>query len=193
MKVIVIAALSLVLFAGQAVAEEKKQMSEKEKLSYSLGFTEGGRVAGFLKSQDVGGETDTVIEGFKAGISGAKFLAENAKKEGVVVLPSGLQYRIIKAGTGPMPKATNRVKVNYRGTLIDGTEFDSSYKRGEPAEFHVDKVIAGWTEALEHMETGSKWELFIPANLAYGERGAGPKIGPDAALVFEVELLSIEK
>jgi len=233
MKVIVIAALSLVLFAGQAVAEEKKQMSEKEKLSYSLGFTEGGRVAGFLKSQDVGVETDTVIEGFKAGISGAKpvlaeqeiqqtidglqksvaakqaerfkeaaaknkeagakFLAENAKKEGVVVLPSGLQYRIIKAGTGPMPKATNRVKVNYRGTLIDGTEFDSSYKRGEPAEFHVDKVIAGWTEALEHMETGSKWELFIPANLAYGERGAGPKIGPDAALVFEVELLSIEK
>ena len=123
---------------------------------------------------------------------GEAFLAENKKKEGVKVLPSGLQYKVIKEGSGAMPKATDMVTVNYRGTLIDGTEFDSSYKRGQPATFQVGGVIKGWTEALQLMKAGSKWELFVPGDLAYGERGAGPQIGPNSVLVFEVELLSIK-
>lgn len=233
MKVFVIAALSLALLAGQAAAEEKKEMSEKEKISYSIGYLQGSGMAAFFKNQGVDLDTDTVIEAFKAGLTGLKaplteqemhetmnsfqktiasrqaeraketaeknskageaFLAANAKKEGVFTLPSGLQYRILKEGTGPLPKATDKVKVNYRGTLIDGTEFDSSYKRGEPAVFQVDKVIAGWTEALQLMKTGSKWEVFIPAKLAYGDRAVGSVIGPDSVLVFDIELLSIEK
>lgn len=120
----------------------------------------------------------------------AAFLAANATKEGVVTLPSGLQYKILVAGTGPKPTASDSVVCNYRGTLLDKTEFDSSYKRGQPATFGVSGVIKGWTEALQLMPVGSKWQLFIPANLAYGERGQGP-IGPDATLVFEVELISI--
>lgn len=122
---------------------------------------------------------------------GEAFLAENKKKDGVKTTASGLQYKIIKAGSGQKPKATDSVTVNYRGTLIDGTEFDSSYKRGESASFPVDGVIKGWTEALQLMPIGSKWQLFIPSSLAYGERGAGREIGPNATLVFEVELLSI--
>lgn len=120
------------------------------------------------------------------------FLAENKKKEGVKTTSSGLQYKVIKDGEGPMPKATDTVTVNYRGTLIDGTEFDSSYKRGEAATFPVEGVIAGWTEALQLMKVGSKYQLFIPSNLAYGERGAGQAIGPNSTLIFEVELLSIK-
>lgn len=123
---------------------------------------------------------------------GEAFLAANAKKEGVKTLPSGLQYKVITEGKGKSPKATDTVTVNYRGTLIDGTEFDSSYKRGEPATFQVNGVIKGWTEALQLMKEGSKWQLFIPSNLAYGERGAGGVIGPNATLIFEVELLSIK-
>jgi FKBP-type peptidyl-prolyl cis-trans isomerase FklB len=123
---------------------------------------------------------------------GAAFLAENAKKEGVVTLPSGLQYKVLTAGTGPKPTATDQVVCNYRGTLLDKTEFDSSYKRGQPATFPVSGVIKGWTEALQLMPVGSKWELFIPADLAYGERGQGP-IAPTATLVFDVELLSIKE
>jgi FKBP-type peptidyl-prolyl cis-trans isomerase FklB len=114
----------------------------------------------------------------------------------VVTLPSGLQYKILKAGTGPKPAATDEVVCNYRGILIDGTEFDSSYKRGTPATFPVDKVIKGWTEALQLMPVGSKWELFVPSNLAYGERGAGQRgadvIAPNSTLIFEVELMSIK-
>jgi len=123
---------------------------------------------------------------------GDAFLAANKTKPGVVTLPSGLQYKIVKEGTGPKPAATDTVTVNYRGTLINGTEFDSSYKRGEPATFPVGGVIKGWTEALQLMPVGSKWELYIPSDLAYGARGAGADIGPNATLVFEVELLSIK-
>src|SRR5712675_299807 len=123
---------------------------------------------------------------------GVAFLEANKTKEGVVTLPSGLQYKILQAGTGPKPAATDTVVCNYRGTLLDNTEFDSSYKRGQPATFPVGGVIKGWTEALQLMPVGSKWQLFIPADLAYGERGAGGDIGPNATLIFEVELVSIE-
>jgi FKBP-type peptidyl-prolyl cis-trans isomerase FklB len=122
---------------------------------------------------------------------GEAFLAENKKKDGVKTLPSGLQYKVIKEGTGKVPKATDTVTTHYRGTLIDGTEFDSSYKRGQPASFPVNGVIPGWTEALQLMKTGSKWQLFIPSNLAYGERGSGT-IGPNAVLVFEIELIAVK-
>jgi FKBP-type peptidyl-prolyl cis-trans isomerase FklB len=124
---------------------------------------------------------------------GDAFLAENKKKDGVVTLPSGLQYKIIQDGDGVKPKPSDTVTVNYRGTLIDGTEFDSSYKRGQPASFKVTGVIAGWTEALQLMKAGSKWQLFIPSNLAYGERGAGRDITPNATLIFEVELISVQE
>lgn len=232
MRVFIIAVLSLVFFAGQAVAEEKKPMSEKEKLSYSIGYTQGNNMTGFFKAQSVELDTNTVVEAFKAGFSGAKpvlteqeihqtlselqkniaakqaegmketaeknkkageaFLAENKKKEGVITLPDGLQYKVLKEGAGKTPKATDKVQVNYRGTLIDGREFDSSYKRGEPATFQVNAVIPGWAEALQLMKAGSKWEVFIPSSLAYGEKGAGHMIGPDSTLIFEIELLSIE-
>lgn len=122
---------------------------------------------------------------------GKAFLEINRMKEGVVALASGLQYREIKAGTGRSPKATDKVTTHYKGTLLDGTTFDSSYDRGEPATFPVNGVIAGWTEALQMMKEGAIWELFIPANLAYGTRGAGGKIGPNATLVFTVELLNV--
>lgn len=122
---------------------------------------------------------------------GQAFLELNRSKEGVVVLASGLQYREIKAGNGKSPKATDQVTTHYKGTLIDGTTFDSSYDRGEPAQFPVNGVIAGWTEALQLMKEGAVWELFIPASLAYGARGAGAKIGPNATLVFTVELLKV--
>ena len=122
---------------------------------------------------------------------GAAFLAANATKPGVVTLPSGLQYKILAAGTGPKPTADDRVVCNYRGMLLDNTEFDSSYKRGQPATFPVTGVIKGWTEALQLMPVGSKWQLVLPPDLAYGARGAGDAIGPDETLIFEVELLSI--
>jgi FKBP-type peptidyl-prolyl cis-trans isomerase FklB len=123
---------------------------------------------------------------------GEAFLAANKGKDGVVTLPSGLQYKVLTQGTGPKPAAADTVVCNYRGTLINGTEFDSSYKRGQPATFPVSGVIKGWTEALPLMPVGSKWQLFIPAELAYGERAPGPEIGPNATLIFEVELLSIQ-
>ncbi len=124
---------------------------------------------------------------------GDSFLAENKKKEGVKTLQSGLQYKVIKVGVGKKPKLNDYVTTHYRGTLIDGTEFDSSYKRGQPATFQVSGVIPGWTEALQLMETGAKWQLFIPPNLAYGERGSGGVIGPNATLIFEIELISIQE
>jgi len=123
---------------------------------------------------------------------GDAFLAANKSKEGVVTLPSGLQYKVLTAGTGPKPTTSDSVVCNYKGTLIDGKEFDSSYKRGQPATFPVTGVIKGWTEALQLMPVGSKWQLFVPADLAYGERGPSPDIGPNATLIFEVELLSIQ-
>ena len=122
-----------------------------------------------------------------------EFLAANKTKEGVVSLENGLQYKVLKSGTGPSPKDTNVVKVHYRGTLLDGREFDSSYKRGEPAEFPLNQVIKGWTEALQLMHVGDKWELYIPPELGYKEQGAGEMIQPNSALIFEVELLDIVK
>jgi FKBP-type peptidyl-prolyl cis-trans isomerase FklB len=123
---------------------------------------------------------------------GDAFLAENKTREGVVTLDSGLQYKVLTAGEGKKPTIDDTVVCNYRGTLINGTEFDSSYKRNQPATFPVKGVIKGWTEALQLMPAGSKWQLFIPPNLAYGERGTGNLIGPNATLVFEVELISIQ-
>ncbi|HMK60870.1 MAG TPA: FKBP-type peptidyl-prolyl cis-trans isomerase [Dissulfurispiraceae bacterium] len=233
MRQFLIAALCLAILTGQSVAEEKKNMSEKEKLSYSMGYTQGTSMAGFFKAQSIDVDTNTFVRALKEGLSGTQpamtdqemrervtalqkelmvkkaeqakalaeknkkqgesFLAENKKKEGVITLPDGLQYKIITDGKGDKPKATDKVKVNYKGTLIDGTEFDSSYKRGEPAVFDVDKVIAGWTETLQLMKVGSKWTVYIPSALAYGERGAGSAIGPNQTLIFDIDLLSIEK
>jgi FKBP-type peptidyl-prolyl cis-trans isomerase FklB len=124
--------------------------------------------------------------------AGDAFLAANKNKEGVITLPSGLQYKVLTQGTGAKPAASDTVTCNYKGTLVDGTEFDSSYKRGEPANFPVGGVIKGWTEALQLMPVGSKWQLFIPPNLAYGEQGAGADIPPNSTLIFEIELISIQ-
>ncbi len=230
MRALAIAVMSLFFIAGLAVAAEQQGMkSQKEKLSYSIGYDMGNN----LKKQSIDVDPDALAKGLKDALTGNKaeisdqemrdtitafqkefmakraermkelaeknkkegdaFLAENKKKEGVVTLPSGLQYKVLKEGTGKIPQKTDKVKVNYKGSLIDGTEFDSSYKRGEPAVFEADKVIPGWTEVLQLMKEGSKWEVFIPANLAYGERGAGGVIGPNQTLIFEIELLSIEK
>jgi FKBP-type peptidyl-prolyl cis-trans isomerase FklB len=123
---------------------------------------------------------------------GEAFLTENKTKDGIVTLPDGLQYKILKEGTGPKPSATDSVVCNYKGTLIDGTEFDSSYKRGQPATFPVGQVIKGWTEILQLMPVGSKWQVFVPSDLGYGIRGAGGSIGPNSTLIFEIELLSIQ-
>jgi FKBP-type peptidyl-prolyl cis-trans isomerase FklB len=123
---------------------------------------------------------------------GEKFLAENKKKEGVKTTSSGLQYKVVKEGNGPQPKDTDTVVANYRGTLIDGTEFDSSYKRGQPATFPLNRVIKGWTEGLQLMKVGSKYQFFIPASLAYGEQQMGPDIGPSSTLIFDVELVGIQ-
>lgn len=131
--------------------------------------------------------------GEKNQAEGQKFLEENAKKDGIKVTDSGLQYEVLVEGTGVSPAETDKVKVHYRGTLIDGTEFDSSYAREEPVVFGVNQVIPGWTEGLQLMKTGAKWRLFIPSDLAYGSRGAGQSIGPNSTLIFDVELLDIVK
>lgn len=205
------------------------QMTQKEKVSYSIGRDIGDN----LKSQEIDVDAGMLARGISDSISGAAgimseserqavmaafqqelmakrtekrkvdtdknkaegqaFLEKNKKNKGVKVLPSGLQYKVLVDGKGAKPGATDTVKVNYRGTLINGKEFDSSYKRGTPATFPVNGVIKGWTEALQLMKTGSKWELYIPSEIAYGERGAGADIGPNATLIFTVELLSIEK
>jgi FKBP-type peptidyl-prolyl cis-trans isomerase FklB len=131
-------------------------------------------------------------DGSKNLDAGKKFLAENKSKEGVQTTASGLQYKVIKMGNGPKPTSSDRVKCHYKGTLIDGKQFDSSIERGEPAVFPVTGVIAGWTEVLQMMPVGSKWQVFIPSELGYGDRGAGDDIGPNATLIFEIELLGIE-
>jgi FKBP-type peptidyl-prolyl cis-trans isomerase FklB len=146
-------------------------------------------------------EAAKYADGAKNLKDGQAFLAENKKKEGVkvhmVTLPDGtraeFQYKILKSGTGESPKPTDTVTVNYTGTLIDGTVFDSSVERGQPATFPLDHVIPGWTEALQLMKVGDKWQIFLPAKLAYGEQSPSPKIGPNSTLIFEVELLSIDK
>lgn len=191
----------------------------KEKASYAIGLNWGKS----MHHDDVDLDPNIILRGLKDGMAGGKtlltdeeakkaisdfqadlrvkqdgkvqaFLADNKKKEGVVTLPSGLQYKILKEGTGPKPTADDTVVCDYRGTLIDNTEFDSSYKRGQPATFPVGRVIKGWTEALQLMPVGSKWQLVIPPDLGYGPRGGpqGSGIGPNAPLVFEVELISIQ-
>lgn len=142
-------------------------------------------VTTYLQEQEAG-------KGKAAREEGEKFLAENAAKEGVTVLPSGLQYMVLSEGTGRQPAATDKVKCHYEGRLTDGTVFDSSYRRGEPAVFPLNGVIAGWTEGLQHMKEGAKYRFFIPYRLAYGERGAGSSIPPYAALVFDVELIEVQ-
>jgi FKBP-type peptidyl-prolyl cis-trans isomerase FklB len=148
-------------------------------------------IADFQKTQMAKQAETTQKLSEKNKADGEKFLAENGKKEGVKTLPSGLQYKEITPGKGKSPKTTDTVTTHYKGTLIDGKEFDSSYKRGQPATFQVSGVIPGWTEALQLMKEGAKWQLFVPHNLAYGERGAGREIGPNATLIFEVELVSV--
>ncbi|MEJ6682211.1 MAG: FKBP-type peptidyl-prolyl cis-trans isomerase [Flavobacteriales bacterium] len=195
--------------------------NELEKLSYSLGANVGASlkaqgitdldleifmealndqvIIGDLKMSQQ--EMDEFLQDFfgkkqaeqaeKAGAEGQQFLAENAKKDGVTVTDSGLQYEVMKEGIGEMPKATDNVTTHYHGTLISGQVFDSSVERGEPATFPVNGVIPGWVEALQLMPVGSKWKLFVPSDLAYGDRGAGQQIGPHTALIFEVELIGI--
>ena len=170
-------------------------------MNNSLSFQLGTSVAQYLLQY---GEKELNYDEFKQGVDfvlkqslkakeeGEKFLAENAKRPGVKVTPSGLQYEVLDATLGQKPNATNTVRVHYEGTLPDGTVFDSSYKRGEPISFPLNGVIAGWTEGLQLMSVGSKYKLFIPYNLGYGERGAGASIPPYAALIFTVELLGIE-
>ena len=150
-------------------------------------------LAAFEKVMRAKQEETRKAVGEKNKKEGEVFLAANKAKEGVKTAPSGLQYKVIKPGTGKKPQATDTVTVHYRGTLADGTEFDSSYRRGKPATFPVSGVIPGWTEALQLMEEGAKWQVVIPSKLAYGEQGAGQAIGPNATLIFEVELISIQE
>jgi FKBP-type peptidyl-prolyl cis-trans isomerase FklB len=200
---------------------EKKLTGKLDKFSYSLGMSIAGNLIQsgvktvnpeiFLEAfKDVfegempkilPEEANKILEEYigkanaeKGGDNqevGLKFLAENAKKKEVTELPSGLQFQVLKEGEGDMPKATDKVRCHYHGTLIDGTVFDSSVERGQPADFPVNGVIQGWVEALQLMSTGSKWKLFIPSELAYGQQGAGGAIGPNTALIFDVELLEI--
>lgn len=195
--------------------------NDSEKFSYALGLSISANliqtgvkeinpqafvtalkdVFGGVKPQISPEEANRILESFVASTQegeGAKnleegllFLAENLQKEGVTELPSGLQYEILKEGDGAIPTANDQVKCHYHGTLIDGTVFDSSVQRGEPATFPVNGVIQGWVEALQLMSVGSKWKLYIPSELAYGSRGAGGAIAPNTTLIFEVELLEI--
>ena len=158
------------------------KLSEEEQQAAILGLEEAA-LAKAMAERKAAGEV--------AKAAGEKFLTANKEKEGVKTLPSGLQYSVITEGDGDAPKATDTVTVNYKGTLVDGTVFDSSYDRGEPVSFPVNEVIPGWTEALQLMKPGAKWQLFVPADLAYGKEGAGNAIPPNAALVFDVELLKI--
>ena len=149
-------------------------------------------VQNFFREQETKQQAAAAAAGKAAKAAGEAFLAENAKKEGVVALPSGLQYQVLKEGNGKRPSATDQVVCHYEGTLIDGTVFDSSYKRKEPATFGLNQVIAGWTEGVQLMQEGAKYRFFIPYGLAYGERGAGAQIPPFAALVFDVELIQVK-
>ena len=165
-----------------AIAGKKLKVDNKEAQTL---------VNNFFAEQQARKEAAAAEAGRAAKAVGEDFLAENAKKDNIVVLPSGLQYEVIREGNGKKPSATSKVKCHYEGTLIDGTKFDSSYDRGEPATFGLNQVIAGWTEGLQLMSEGAKYRFFIPYNLAYGERGAGAQIPPFAALVFDVELLKV--
>jgi len=166
-----------------AMSGDKLLMSEDEMRQTAMAFQEE------MKQKQTKMAGAKTLENKKEGDA---FLAKHKTEADVVTLPSGLQYKILKAGEGKKPVATDAVECNYKGTLIDGTEFDSSYRRGQPATFKVSGVIPGWTEALQLMPVGSKWQLVIPSELAYGARGAGGQIGPNAVLIFEIELLAIK-
>ena len=213
--------LSLILIMGITSINAQNLNTEMEKVSYSLGVNVAKSVKNqgleSIDSEAIAQAFTDVFEGNDLKISeqesnvilqeyfgklaqkaqsanveaGQKFLAENAKREGVVTTATGLQYEVLAEGSGDSPKETDQVTVHYHGTLIDGTVFDSSVERGQPATFPVNGVIPGWVEALQLMKPGAKYKLFIPSNLAYGERGAGGSIGPNATLIFEVELISI--
>jgi FKBP-type peptidyl-prolyl cis-trans isomerase FklB len=219
----VITAVTLAGFALPGIAADPVELkTDPEKNGYSLGYDIGRSLKRQLVDVDAGAVAQGLKDGLggtapvlseqemqqrfmnlrqesaqkipeKNRKDGEAFLARNKGEKGVKTTASGLQYKVITAGKGKQPRAEDTVSVNYRGTLIDGTEFDSSYKRGQPATFPVKGVIPGWTEALQLMKEGSKWMLYVPSNLAYGERGAGHMIGPNSTLVFEVELLSISK
>lgn len=212
------AALTLALCSsGSIAAEAVAPQSENDKAIYSLGWDLGTE----LKGNALELNQELLLQGIKDAMEGNKplvkttgrnralaqireqrvkhnleqsqaFLAENAKKEGVVTLESGLQYRVIQAGEGESPQANSSVNVNYKGSLIDGTEFDSTYERGKPMTFQVKKVIKGWREALLLMQEGAKWELYIPPQLGYGKRGLRKTIPPNSALIYEVELLAVK-
>lgn len=167
-----------------ALGEQEPQMDQQETAQVMREFFQQLQEANALRQQELM-ETNR--------LAGEAFLAENRTKVGVVATPSGLQYEVLTEGTGQSPSATNQVTVHYEGRLLDGNVFDSSYERGEPAVFRVSGVIAGWTEGLQLMKVGSKFRFFIPPNLGYGENGAGEDIGPNATLIFEVELLGIEQ
>lgn len=188
-------------FNQQIFGGDSTQTISRENLL--AGFLAGIAGKGLMTKEEAQNFMQTQMEAVKEKATekkyaenkaaGEKFLAENKAKEGVVTTPSGLQYKIITKGTGAIPADSSKVKVNYKGTLIDGTEFDSSYKRNEPATFRANQVIKGWTEALTMMPVGSKWELYIPQDLAYGARETGGQIKPFSTLIFEVELVDIEK
>jgi len=211
----------ILLISITTTMSAQKITNEIDSVSYSLGVNIGENIKAQFPDIDLnnfetaikdvldnkkepkisGADAQKVIQDFfkkqqaKASESvieeGEKFLIDNAKRNEVTTLESGLQYEILKTGEGPMPSLNDQVTTHYHGTLIDGTVFDSSVDRGEPATFPVSGVIKGWTEALQLMSVGSKWKLFVPYDLAYGERGAGPQIGPFTTLVFEVELIKI--
>ena len=164
------------------MAHGKLQVSETEAQSL---------VQDFFQRQEQKQQSAAAENGAQAKASGEKYLLENSKKEGVVTLPSGLQYQVLKEGNGRKPKATDNVKCHYEGMLVDGTLFDSSIQRGEPATFPLNQVIAGWTEGLQLMQEGAKYRFFIPYSLGYGERGAGRAIPPYSALIFDVELIAV--
>jgi FKBP-type peptidyl-prolyl cis-trans isomerase len=221
MKIPVILMLSIALSVSPAFAADKLELkTQKDKLSYSLGMQMGSNLkraeidvdqsifqqgmkdamsgSKTLLNEQEASEIITAMQkelaknfAEKKKAEGEAFLAKNKKQQGVKTLESGLQYKVITEGKGKTPKASDTVTVHYRGTLVDGTEFDSSYKRGQPATFPVNGVIKGWTEALQLMKEGSKWQLFIPANIAYGESGR-QGIPPNSVLIFDVELISVK-
>jgi FKBP-type peptidyl-prolyl cis-trans isomerase FklB len=174
-----------IFFRGMrdALAGKKPPLSEQEIRDTMMAFQKEMQAK-------MAAQTQKLAEQNKK--EGDAFLAENKKKEGVKTTPSGLQYKVIRQGTGKMPKPTSTVVVNYRGTLLDGREFDSSYKRGEPFTTAVNGVVKGWQEALPLMKEGAKYQIFVPSQLAYGERGAGREIGPNAVLIFEIELITVK-
>lgn len=167
-----------------ALAGKKPPLSEQEIRDTMMAFQKEIQAKVAVQTQKLAEQNKK---------EGDAFLAENKKKEGVRTTPSGLQYKVVRQGTGKMPKPTSTVVVNYRGTLLDGREFDSSYKRGEPFTTAVNGVVKGWQEVLPLMKEGAKYQIFVPSQLAYGERGAGREIGPNAVLIFEIELLSIKQ